>query len=137
MIDGYPNLSFRLLKVTKELESLEGELRAAEEPDPHLLQDFRRSVDEVRNTAWTIAELMNARASRQNPQVVLSFLAAERMRRFSEMVRSLATDMEDAEVTWETTGVQKVCESLEFLRGRLQKLLDEHHARIQGVGDYR
>jgi Mg2+ and Co2+ transporter CorA len=135
MTDSHPDLSSRLKHLTSELESLEVELRSTQDPDVRILQDFRRSVDEVRNTAWTVGELINARASRKNPKVVLSFLAAERMRRFSQMVRSLAEDMDDPMVTWETSGVQKVSESLDFLQTRLRKLLEEHRARIKPVRD--
>jgi hypothetical protein len=117
------------------LESLELDLRSTQDPDVRLLQDFRRSVDEVRNTAWTVGELINARASRKNPQAVLSFLAAERMRRFSQMVRNLAEDMDDPSVTWETSGVQKVSESLDFLQARLHMLLEQHRGRIKPVRD--
>ncbi|HEX7287328.1 MAG TPA: hypothetical protein VF532_14170 [Candidatus Angelobacter sp.] len=133
--DSHPDLSSRLKHITAELESLEVELRSDREPDIHLLQDFRRSVDEVRNTAWTIGELINARASRKNPKVVLSFLAAERMRRFSQMVRSLAEDMDDPSVTWETSGVQKVSESLDSLHTSLRKLLEDHRGRMKPVRD--
>lgn len=135
MKDSYPNLSSRLIHLTAELQALDADIRSARDPDPALLQDFRRSVDEVRNTAWTVGELINARASRKNPQVVLSFIAAERMRRFSQMVRNLAEDMDDPAVTWETGGVQKVSESLDFLQARLRKLLSQHRAHIQRVGD--
>lgn len=138
MTDSQPDLSSRLGHLTQELESLESELRSTQEPDVRLLQDFRRSVDEVRNTAWTVGELINARASRKNPNVVLSFLAAERMRRFSQMVRNLAEDMDDPSVTWETSGVQKVSESLDFLQVRLRMLLEQHRGRIKpvrGAGD--
>lgn len=135
MKDSQPDLSSRLKRLTAELESLEVELRSAHEPDAHLLQDFRRSVDEVRTTAWTLGELMNARASRKNPRVVLSFLASERMRRFSQMVRNLADDIDDPGVTWETSGVQKVSESLDLLQKRLQKLLKEHRGHIETVKD--
>jgi Mg2+ and Co2+ transporter CorA len=135
MTDSQPDLSSRLKHLTSELESLEAELRSTQDPDVRLLQDFRRSVDEVRNTAWTVGELINARASRKNPKVVLSFLAAERMRRFSQMVRSLAEDMDDPVVTWETSGVQKGSESLDFLQARLRELLEEHRARIKPVRD--
>lgn len=135
MKDSYPNLSSRLIHLTAELQALDAEIRSARDPDPVLLQDFRRSVDEVRNTAWAIGELINARASRKNPEVVLSFVAAERMRRFSQMVRNLAEDMDDPAVTWESGGVQKVSESLDFLQARLRKLLSQHRARMQRVGD--
>jgi len=133
MKDNHPDLSSRLVRLTAELDALEVDLRLARDPDSHLLQDFRRSVDEVRNTAWTIGELINARASRKNPQVVLSFVAAERMRRFSQMVRNLAEDIDDPMVTWETGGVQKVSESLDILQARLKKLLSQHLARLEAV----
>jgi hypothetical protein len=126
MNDNYPGLSSRLVRLTAELEALDTDLRTAHDPDPHLLQGFRRAVDEVRNTAWTIGELINARASKKNPEVVLSFLASERMRRFDQMVLNLADDMDDPSVTWQTSGVQKVAESLGTLQARLQRLLSKH-----------
>jgi hypothetical protein len=135
MNDNYPSLSSRLVRLTAELEALDTDLRTAHNPDPHLLQDFRRAVDEVRTTAWTIGELMNARASKKNPEVVLSFLASERMRRFSEMVLNLADDVDDPSVTWQTSGVQKVFESLETLRSRLQLLLSRHVANARPAGE--
>ena len=131
MNDNYPSLSSRLVRLTAELEALDADLRTAHDPDPRLLQDFRRVVDEVRNTAWTIGELINARASKKNPEIVLSFLASERMRRFNEMVLNLADDIDDPSVTWQTSGVQKVSESVDILRARLQGLmgarLDDRH----------
>jgi hypothetical protein len=131
MNDNYPSLSSRLVRLTAELEALDTDLRTAHDPDSRLLQDFRRAVDEVRNTAWTIGELINARASKKNPEIVLSFVASERMRRFNEMVLNLADDIDDPSVTWQTSGVQKVSESLDILRARLKGLmgprLDDRH----------
>ena len=135
MNNNYPSLSSRLVRLTAELEALDNDLRTARNPDPHLLQDFRRAVDEVRNTAWTVGELMNARASKKNPEVVLSFLAAERMRRFDEMVLNLADDMDDPTVTWQTTGVQKVSKSLDSLRSRLQLMLRKHVSSVRPAGE--
>jgi hypothetical protein len=134
MKESHPSLSSRLAGITQDLDSLEQELKCGEEPDREILNQFRRSVDEVRNTAWTIGELMNARAIGKE-RVVLSFLAAERMRRFSQMVVALAQDIDDRTVTWETRGVQKVSESLEILQARLHKLLEEHRSRMKTVRD--
>ncbi len=39
-------------------------------------------------TAWTLDELLNARRTRKDPQLVISFLTTERLRRFSQMVNS-------------------------------------------------
>jgi len=131
MKESHPSLSSRLARITSELESLELELKSGEEPERSVLEAFRRSVDEVRNTAWTIGELMNARAIGKNQKVVLSFLAAERMRRFSQMVQNLAADIDDPLVTWETGGIQNCAESLALLQARLRTLLEEHRGRMR------
>ena len=135
MKDNQQDLSSRLITLTSELEAMEAELRATGDANPGLLQDFRRSVDEVRNTAWTIGELINARESRKNPQVVLSFIAAERMRRFSQMVRSLTADIDEQGPTWETGGIQDLFDTLSQLQVRLSRLISQHRARVQRSGD--
>ncbi|HET7873135.1 MAG TPA: hypothetical protein VFL42_11530 [Terriglobales bacterium] len=135
MKESHLSLSSRLARIAQDLDSLDIDLKSGEEPEREVLEDFRKSVDEVRNTAWTIGELMNARAIGEDRSVVLSFLAAERMRRFSQMVRNLAADIDDPLVTWETGGIQRCAESLAILQARLGKLLDEHRGRMKKIVD--
>lgn len=95
MKDGHSDLSTRLRNLTAELQELDRELKSEQvTPDKALLQAFRQIVDEVRLTAWTVSELMNARESGQDPQSLLSFLASERMRRLNYMIRDLCEEID-------------------------------------------
>jgi hypothetical protein len=111
------------------LESLEPELKSAEAPDPALLRDFRRSVDDVRNTAWILGELMNARQTGKSEQVVLSFVASERMRRFGQMARSITSDIDQHGLNWESGVIQELFDSVATLQSRLSKLISQRKAR--------
>jgi hypothetical protein len=122
------DLSAKLIELTAQLEALEPELKSAESPDPALLRDFRRSVDDVRNTAWVLGELMNARQTGKSEQVVLSFVASERMRRFGQMTRSITIDIDQHGLSWESGVVQELFDSVATLQSRLSKLISQRKA---------
>lgn len=133
MDDSQRDLSFKLIELTGQLEALEPELKSAEAPDPALLRDFRRSVDDVRNTAWVLGELMNARHTGKSEEVVLSFVASERMRRFGQMARSITSDVDEHGLNWESSVVQELFDSVAVLQSRLSKLISQRKAReLQG-----
>jgi hypothetical protein len=129
MNDSQKDLSIKLIELTAQLEALEPELKSAEAPDPALLRDFRRSVDDVRNTAWILGELMNARQTGKSEQVVLSFVTSERMRRFGQMARSITSDVDEHGLTWESGVVQELFDSVATLQSRLSKLISQRKAR--------
>ncbi|HKW75436.1 MAG TPA: hypothetical protein VJN64_07920 [Terriglobales bacterium] len=128
MNDSQKVLSSKLIELTGKLEALEPELKSAQAPDPALLRDFRRSVDDVRNTAWVLGELMNARQTGKNEQVVLSFVAAERMRRFGQMARGITSDIDQHGLSWESGVVQELFDSVATLQSRLSKLISQRKA---------
>ena len=129
MKDSQKDLSSKLIQLTSQLEALEPELKSADAPDPALLRDFRRSVDDVRTTAWVLGELINARETGKNEQVVLSFVASERMRRFGQMARSITTDVDEHGLTWESSVVQELFNSVAVLQSRMSKLISQRKAR--------
>lgn len=132
MQDGHPDLSSRLSNLSSELRTLDLELKAdGNTPDKALLQEFRQTMDDIRLTAWTAAELMNARESNRNPEPMLSFLAAERMRRLSYMIRDLCADMDKQAFTWQSTGVQTLSDAVLMLQARITRLIARHRAGIQ------
>src|SRR5713101_3330113 len=98
------DLSTRLRDMRLEFQEMEGELRSTSESDARALREFRHSLDDLRMTAWTVSELMNARSTGKNPKVFMSFLAAERLRRFSQMTRDLSSELEDGSFMAETFG---------------------------------
>jgi hypothetical protein len=119
-------LSEQLAKLTSELRALDLELKSGVAPEAPLLREFRQALDGARMTAWTVNELMDARELRKDPHTVLSFLTAERLRRFAQMVKDLSGDIDADGITWQTRGIQTLADSVKLLRSRLEKLVNQH-----------
>lgn len=129
MNDSHPGLSTRLKNLTSELQELDRELKSdGSTPDKALLEVFRQTMDDVRLTAWTVNELMNARES---PESLLSFVASERMRRLKWMIRELCADMDRQAFTWQSSGVQALSDAVLVLQSRINKLIARHRTEIQ------
>jgi hypothetical protein len=90
------------------------------------LNDLRHVVDNVRLTAWSVSELVNAAHINKNPDTVMAFLSAERLRRFDQLVKNLCGDIERGLITMQTTGMQSLSESVNSLQERLA-----HAARLR------
>ena len=135
MTDVAVSLSERLRRLSTELRSLEHELKSGHAPEAVHLQEFRRVLDNARMTAWTVSELLNARERQQDPAKVASFVVAERLRRCNQMLKDLCSDIEDEGVTWQTYGIQSLFETVKRLQVQLVKLIDEHRARFEEVGE--
>jgi hypothetical protein len=117
------SFSAKLIVLTRELRALDLELKSGLIPEGPLLREFRQALDHVRMTAWTTNELMDARQARKDPQTVLSFLTAERLRRFTQMVKDLCTDVETQGLTWQTQGIKGVSDSVSLLQEKLGRLV--------------
>jgi hypothetical protein len=133
MADQGFHIASRLRSLTSELRGLERDLKSATISDVAALQDFRQAVDEIRMTAWTAAELHNAQPGRK--ELLASFLAAERIRRFAQMIRDLSLDLEQPDVSWETAGIQTLFDSVSVLHSRLDRLIREHRANYRNLKD--
>ena len=127
------NIASRLRALTAELRALERELKTGPVSDHAGLHDFRHALDELRMTAWTASEIQNTRPERQ--ATMASFLAAERIRRFAQMIRDFSTDLEHQDLTWESGGIQSLFESVAALQGRLEKLIRLHRATYRNLKD--
>src|SRR5689334_19714357 len=119
MADKGFQLASRLRTLTAELHLLERELKSGTISDVSALQEFRTALDEIRMTSWTASELHNAQPGRK--ELLASFLAAERIRRFAQMLRDLSLDLEHEDVTWETGGIQTLFDSVTMLQSRLDR----------------
>ena len=126
MTDSSGNLGERFHQVTQELRLLECELKAGRTPDTLQLQEFRRVLDNARLTAWTVSELLNARERQQDPEKVLSFVVAERLRRSTQLLKDLAADLGHEGINWQTHGIQGLFEAVKLLQVQLIKLMDEY-----------
>lgn len=119
------DLSSELQQFSAELKRLEQRLQSEAPPDTVALNEFRQSVDNVRLTAWSVSELINARHTKKNPDTVLAFLDAERLRRFDQMVINLCGDIERRVITFQTNGMESLLGSVEILRNRLRQCSTE------------
>jgi hypothetical protein len=112
---------------------LERELKTGTISDDAALQEFRHALDEVRMTSWTASELHHARPGRK--ELLASFLAAERIRRFAQMMRDLSLDMEQEDVRWESGGIQTLYDAVTLLQSRLDRLIRDHRANFRNLKD--
>ena len=133
MADKGFQIDSRLRSLTVELRSLESDLKIGALSDGTALLDFRQVIDEVRMTAWTAGELHNAKSNQK--ELLASFLAAERIRRFAQMLRDLSLDLEHQQVNWESGGIQTLFDSVTALQARLDKLIREHRASFRNLKD--
>jgi hypothetical protein len=133
MADPGFHLVSRLRALTSELSQLERELKSGRVSDAVALHEFRQAVDEIRMTAWTASELQNVQSERKAN--LASFLAAERIRRFAQMIRDFSLDLEHQDLTWESGGVQALFDSVAALQSRLEKLIRQHRANFRNLKD--
>ena len=126
------DLSSEIRHFSAELKRLEQRLKSEPPPDPLALNEFRHGVDNVRLTAWSVSEIINAERIKNNPDTVLAFLSAERLRRFEQLVKSLCGDIERGIITVRTEGMHALCESVNDLQ---QRLVSAINRRTQGLQD--
>src|SRR5690349_4954498 len=113
------SLSAEIIRLTVELRHLEQRLDHKSPPDVALLNDFRQAVDNIRLKAWSVSELINARYTREDPNAIVTYLAAERLRRLDQLVRNLCADIDRGSVTLQTGGMHSLCDSLSSLQQRM------------------
>lgn len=114
------SLTTELCKLSTRLRSLDRCLKANPSVAGPALREFRLTLDIIRMTAWTVGELHDARECRKNPKAVISFLTAERLRRFSQMARDLCADLEREGNSWCPQAVNDLKNTLNLLREGLR-----------------
>ncbi|SRR5579859_712206 len=125
------DLTFELKRLASELKRAEDRLKSETAPDPLVLTEFRHAVDNIRLTAWSVSELINAEHTKKNPDTVMAFLAAERLRRFDQMVRALSVDFERRMVATQTNGMESLLSSVETLYLRLRQCFSERKFKVK------
>jgi hypothetical protein len=133
MADAGFQIASRLRALTVELRQLERDLKSGRVSDSATLHEFRQAIDEIRMTAWTASELTNVESERKT--VLASFLAAERIRRFAQMIRDFSLDLEHQDLKWESGGVQSLFDSVAALQSQLERLIRQHRANFRNLKD--
>lgn len=114
-------LADRLQKVSAELHALNEAIKAGN-IDGRILREFREAVDHIRLTAWSVQQWLDLQAKRGDVYSVLSLLTTERIRRATQLSGDLSLDLDAAEVTFETEGLDKLYVAVEGLFVRLARL---------------
>jgi hypothetical protein len=114
-------LTARLQKATAELRDLE-ELVRSGNLDPRVLSEFRGAVDYIRTTTWAVQQWVGLEQRSGDPYTVLPMLAAERVRRATQLARDLSLDLQAVEVDFETPGLKQLYEAIDDLHRRLAVL---------------
>lgn len=118
-------LSFDLKNLSKALREMDQRLHSEPPPEAMVLNEFRQSLDNARLTAWSVSELIDTQRARKDPDKVLAFLSAERLRRLDQLVRTLCGDIERRVITGESYGLQSLLYSITMLQEKLQNCLSE------------
>ncbi len=128
-MDVPENLSRELKNLSAALTRLELRLQSETIPDPVVLIEFRQTLDNVRLRAWSVSELINAEQARNNPDKVLAFLSAERLRRLDQLVRNLCGDLDRRVITSNSYGMHSLFDSVNVLQQKLADCLGRGQER--------
>ena len=116
------SVTARLHAATAELRELE-QLVKSGDFDSRVLSEFRSAVDFIRTTAWAVQQWVGQQEKTDgDPYSVLPILAAERVRRTSQLVRDLSLDLQAAEVSIDSEGLAQLFEAVDDLHRRLAVL---------------
>ena len=117
-------LATRLQAATSNLQELEQLVRSGD-LDPRVLQDFRNAVDLIRGTAWAVQQWIGLKAESGDPYSLLPVLAAQRVKRATQLTRDLTVDLESVEVSYETPGLKELYGAVNRLQERLSPLFQK------------
>lgn len=125
--ESFWGVNFRLRRTSAELVKLEQAIKSGG-IDPRILTEFRDAVDYVRKTAWVVQEWQERQLQRRDASTVLPLLAAERIRRATQLGNSIAMDLAAHEVTPETAGIEDLFRAIERVYQDLASLLRKYEA---------
>ncbi len=122
------SLSRELKNLSAALTRLELRLQSETTPDPMALIEFRQTLDNVRLRAWSVSELINAESARNEPDKVLAFLSAERLRRLDQLARNLCGDLDRRVITSNSYGMHSLFDSVNVLQEKLAHCIKQDQA---------
>jgi hypothetical protein len=107
-------LTARLQTATTNLAEIE-QLVKSGDVDPRVLEEFRNSVDLIRGTAWAVQQWIGLKEQSADPYSLLPALAAQRVKRMTQLARDLTMDLECVEIGLDTPGLKELYDSVSRL----------------------
>ena len=117
-------VNFQLKKACADLVQLEYDMRSSP-IDPGVLNEFRDTVDNVRKIAWAVQEWQERQSRHQDTNSLLPLVAAERIRRATQLCDSLATATYAHELARETVGMDEFFLAVERVHKGLSELFKD------------
>lgn len=118
----------RLAQAKDELQSLDEAIRSGD-IDARVLREFREAVDHIRMVGWTVQQWLELQTQKRDAYTVMPLLTTERIRRATRLSEDLIEDLEAADVTVNTAGLDKLNASVERLHGQLSPLFGSAPAK--------
>lgn len=120
--ESFWGVNLQVKKTTVELQKLDKALRS-EGIDLRLLKEFRDAVDYVRTTSTAVQQIRDSQLRGNDESEVGAFLTSERIRRATNILLEVITDLESGRVSGETKGVQEFFNSVEQAYNRTRVLV--------------
>jgi hypothetical protein len=108
-------LTARLQNATTNLAEIE-QLVKSGDVDPRVLEEFRNSVDLIRGTAWAVQQWIGLKEQSADPYSLIPALAAQRVKRMTQLARDLSMDLESVEVDLTTPGLKELFDAVNRLK---------------------
>jgi uncharacterized protein YhaN len=123
-VSGRTTVRTRLQNADSELSELERLLsQNKSEIDSRVLQEFRQSLNHLRETTSAIRQWIDLRTRKGDPFSVLSALSAERVRRGTELCKNVVIDLDSGDVTFQTAGIDELARAVRDLSERLARVV--------------
>jgi hypothetical protein len=119
--ESFWGVNFQLKKTSAQLAQIGEAIRSAS-VEPRILREFRDAVDYVRKTAWAVQEWQERQLKEHDPQTVLPLIAAERIRRVTQLSQAITADLAAREVSRDTVGMEDLFRAVESLYQRVAEL---------------
>src|SRR5579864_3396166 len=87
--------------------------------DARVLRDFRDAIDYIRKAAWAVQEWQARQAGSRDTSTVLPLLMFERIRRATQLCKTISDDLENQPIAATISGMGELSAAVKTLRARL------------------
>jgi hypothetical protein len=119
--ESFWGVNFQLRKTSTQLAKIEEAIKSGG-VDPRILRDFRDAVDYVRKTAWAVQEWQERQLKQHDPHTVVPLIISERIRRATQLSKTIAADLAANDVTRDTAGIKEFFKAIESLYVQIASL---------------
>jgi hypothetical protein len=118
--ESFWGVDLQVNKTILELKSLETALKS-EDIDVHLMREYRGAVENIRTITETLQHLRKCQSERSDSGELLSILAADRIRRITNLCLEAAADADASQVQHDPKDVVDLKQAMQLLEQNLQQ----------------